>query len=42
MMSLSKSYLVVNQKSWLIRKDPVAGKYWKQKEKGVAGDEKVR
>ena len=29
-------------KSWLIGKDPDAGKDWMQKEKGVAGDEMVR
>ena len=29
-------------KSWLIGKDPGAGKYWKQKEKGVAEDKMVR
>ena len=28
--------------SWLIRKDPNAGKDWKQKKKGVAEDEMVR
>ena len=29
-------------KSWLIGKDPDAGKDWKQKEKRVAEDEMVR
>ena len=29
-------------KSWLIGKDPDAGKDWKQKEKGVAEDKMVR
>ena len=29
-------------KSWLIRKDPDAGKDWRQKDKGVAEDEMVR
>ena len=29
-------------KSWLIGKDPDAGKYWRQKEKRVAEDEMVR
>ena len=29
-------------KSWLIRKDPDAGKDWRQKEKGTAEDEMVR
>ena len=29
-------------KSWLIGKEPNAGKDWKQKEKGVAEDEMVR
>ena len=29
-------------KSWLIGKDPDAGKHWRQKEKGVAEDEMVR
>ena len=29
-------------KSWLIRKDPDAGKGWRQKEKGAAEDEMVR
>ena len=29
-------------KSWLIRKDPDAGKDWRQKEKGAAEDEMVR
>ena len=29
-------------KSWLIGKDPDAGKDWGQKEKGVAEDEMVR
>ena len=28
-------------KSWLIEKDPVAGKDWRQKEKGAAEDEMV-
>ena len=28
-------------KSWFIIKDPDAGKDWKQKEKGVVGDELV-
>ena len=28
-------------KSWLIRKEPVAGKDWRQEEKGVAEDEMV-
>ena len=31
-----------DEKSWLIGKDPDAGKDWRQKEKGVAEDEKVR
>ena len=31
-----------DMKSQLIRKDPDAGKDWKQKEKGVAEDEMVR
>ena len=26
-------------KNWLIRKDPDAGKYWRQEEKGMSGDE---
>ena len=29
-------------KSWLIRKDPDAGKDWRQKVKGVTQDEMVR
>ena len=29
-------------KSWLIRKDPAAGKDWRQEEKGTAEDEMVR
>ena len=29
-------------KSWLIGKDPDAGKDWRQEEKGVAEDEMVR
>ena len=29
-------------KSWLIGKDPDAGKYWRQQEKGVAEDEMIR
>ena len=29
-------------KSWFIRKDPVAGEDWRQKEKRVAEDEMVR
>ena len=29
-------------KSWLTEKDPDAGKDWRQKEKGVVGDEMVR
>ena len=28
-------------KSWLIRKDPDAGKYWRQEEKGTTEDEMV-
>ena len=28
-------------KSWLVRKDPVAGKDWRQQEKGMTGDEMV-
>ena len=28
-------------KSWLIRKDPVAGKDWRQEEKGTTGDKMV-
>ena len=28
--------------SWLIGKDPEAGKDWRQKEKGVAEDEMIR
>ena len=31
-----------DMKTQLIRKDPDAGKDWKQKEKGVAEDEMVR
>ena len=31
-----------NVKSWLIGKEPSAGKDWKQKEKGVAEDETVK
>ena len=31
-----------DMKSWLIGKDPDAGKDWWQKEKGVAEDEMVR
>ena len=31
-----------DEKSWLTGKDPDAGKDWRQKEKGVAEDEKVR
>ena len=31
-----------NAKSWLIGKDPEAGKDWKQKERGVAEDEMVK
>ena len=30
------------EKSWLIRKDPHAGKDWRQEEKGVTEDEIVR
>ena len=29
-------------KSWLIRKDPVAGKDWRQEEKGTTEDEMIR
>ena len=29
-------------KNWLTGKDPDAGKYWRQKEKGEAEDEMVR
>ena len=29
-------------KSWLTRKDPDSGKYWRQKEKGAMEDEMVR
>ena len=29
-------------KSWLIEKDPDAGKYWRQQEKGVVEDEMIR
>ena len=35
-------FLPLDVKSWLIRKDPDAGKDWKQKEKGAAEDELVR
>ena len=28
-------------KNWLIRKDPDAGKYWRQEEKGMAEDEMI-
>ena len=31
-----------NVKSWLIGKDPDAGKYWGQEEKGVTEDEMFR
>ena len=31
-----------DEKSWLIRKDPDAGKDWKQKEESVAEDEMVK
>ena len=31
-----------DMKSWLTKKDPDAGKDWRQKEKGVAEDEIVR
>ena len=31
-----------DEKSWLIGKDPDAGKDWRQKEKGVAEDEMIR
>ena len=34
--------LLLNVKSQLIRKDPDAGKYWRQKEKRTAEDEMVR
>ena len=30
------------QENWIIRKDPVAGKDWKQKAKGAEEDEMVR
>ena len=29
-------------KSWLTGKDPDAGKYWRQKEKGATEDEMIR
>ena len=29
-------------KSWLVRKDPDAGKDWRQKEEGAAEDEMIR
>ena len=32
----------VDAKSWLIRKDPDAGKTWRQEEKGMTDDEMVR
>ena len=31
-----------DEKSWLTGKDPDAGKYWRQKEKGATDDEMVR
>ena len=31
-----------DMKSWLIGKDPDAGKDWRQEEKGVAEDEMIR
>ena len=31
-----------DMKSWLIGKDPDAGKYWRQREKGVVEDEMIR
>ena len=34
--------LASDAKSWLIGKDPDAGKDWRQKEEGVAEDELVR
>ena len=33
---------LLDEKSWLIGKDPDAGKDWKQKEKGVAENEMIR
>ena len=38
----SKSFLVSFAKSWLIGKDPDAGKDWRQKKKWAAEDEMVR
>ena len=33
---------LLDAKSWLIGKDPVDGKDWRQKDKGMAEDEVVR
>ena len=30
-----------DEKNWLTRKDPDAGKYWKQEEEGMTEDEMV-
>ena len=39
--SLEGLMLELNEKNWVIGKDPDAGKDWRQEEKGITGDEMV-
>ena len=39
--SWNSSTLATNAKNWLVRKDPEAGKDWRQEEKGITEDEMV-
>ena len=41
MLKLKLQYLPPDAKSWLIRKDPDAGKDWRQEEKGTKEDETI-
>ena len=43
MLKLKLQYFghLINKKNWLIRKDPDAGKDWRQEEKGMTEDEMV-
>ena len=41
MLKLKLQYVPPRSKNWLIGKDPDAGKYWRQEEKGMTEDEMV-
>ena len=42
MLKLKLQYFDYDMKSWLVGKDPDAGKEWRHNEKGAAEDETIR